>query len=254
MKRRSLTVLLCLLAIISLASVGFASWVISAGDTEEVTGNIQVETVTDKRLVISGVSLSAENFIFTGKPQTTTVTNPWLKYDNSTTEVLSSVLSFNVAFKDKTTVTNGTNATITVKWDKSTEELLLGAVEEGYILAVPTLSLTGSEGEYSVNITFQWGTKFGGTAPTGEGDAGTAGSNPFDYFNKKEVAGVSHYEKEGEEVEAGTEGAVAITWADVAAETMKDLYEYFTEAGNDESSPRTLKSFKIIIDAQPKSN
>ena len=256
MKRRSLTVLLCLLAIISLASVGFASWVISAGDTDQATGNIQVEQVSDKRLVISDVSLTAQDFILAGKPASPVAEN-WLKVSGDTTEVLTTTLSFKVAFKDGTTVVTentGKNASITVEWDLTTLELLEGAVEAGYILAVPQLNLTGSNGAYSVTITFQWGTKFGGIAPVGEG-AGTAGLNPFNFYNGKEANDAKHYvDNKGNiyDTEEAAKAAVnaepedeissytKYTWADDASTTMGALYGYFSG-----------KQYKIEISAQP---
>lgn len=40
MKRKTLTLTLSILACLALIGVGFASWIISAGKTETVTGNI----------------------------------------------------------------------------------------------------------------------------------------------------------------------------------------------------------------------
>lgn len=52
MKRKTMTMLLCLLTVLSIVGVGFASWVITAEATEIRTGNIVVDTVTDERLSI----------------------------------------------------------------------------------------------------------------------------------------------------------------------------------------------------------
>lgn len=241
MKRRSLTVLLCLLAIISLASVGFASWVISAGDEEIATGNIQVEDVSDQRLEITNVNLSNKDFVFTGKPEEPTATESWLKYSGKKTEVLSSVLTFKVAFKGSdTVVVHDTNATITVNWHEDTQKVLEDAVEAGYIKAVPTLKLVDKgNGEYSVTIEFQWGTKFGATEST-------VGQNPFDYFNGKKVNDLAGYKVGGVFQTTKPEGTdvtyTEVTWGDYASETMSALYDYFT----------TNNSYTIEIEAQPK--
>ena len=70
MKRRSLTLVLCLLATLSLASVGFAAWVISAGDIENATGQINVDTVTDNRIMISEIKLDDDSWDFEHKTWT----------------------------------------------------------------------------------------------------------------------------------------------------------------------------------------
>ena len=58
MKRRTLTIVVGLLLTLSLVGVGFASWVISAKDEETIIGNVEVQTVTDRRLDITVKSLS----------------------------------------------------------------------------------------------------------------------------------------------------------------------------------------------------
>ena len=59
MKRKTMTLVLCLLAALALVSVGFASWVISADANKTVSGNIKVDTVEDKRLS-ADVTLSVQ--------------------------------------------------------------------------------------------------------------------------------------------------------------------------------------------------
>ena len=53
MKRKTLTLVLCLLTVMSLVGVGFASWVIDADASAPVEGNIIVDTVADKRLELA---------------------------------------------------------------------------------------------------------------------------------------------------------------------------------------------------------
>ena len=44
---------LSLLSCIAVLSVGFASWIITGGDTEETTGNVSAETVENRKTTIT---------------------------------------------------------------------------------------------------------------------------------------------------------------------------------------------------------
>ena len=233
MKRRSLTVLLCLLAIISLASVGFASWVISAGDTDEATGNIQVEEVTDQRLVIGTVTKSKESFVFGQK--TTDTTNSWLNATNVAEEVLSVTLTFDVTFKDGTEVVigeSGKNATITASWDTEVTNWLTEAETKGYIEGTPKLNVTqNSDGKFEVEVTFKWGSLFGG-------------KNPFEFYNAHNVNETFNVDGNGIMV---SEGGTPITYGDHAAKYLDELFIFFAV---DKEKP-TYKQFRIVITATP---
>lgn len=188
MKRRSLTVLLCLLAIISLASVGFASWVISAGDTEVAEGSITVENVTDERLEIRNLKFDdyeydsttaatqMPKFVF-GKSKNATTYN-WLLNDKE--EKMSIKVSFNVHKKD-----GGTEVTDASKLDLS----VVFALAEGKSFAVAGdeskfyAEIVNSEPQVSYvtdhfecTIELAWGNYFDSTL-----------KNPFDYYNSKEI-------------------------------------------------------------------
>ena len=63
MKRKTLTLVLCLLTVMSLVGVGFASWVINANASEDVSGNIVVDTVSDERYNISVVNLTTGDYL-----------------------------------------------------------------------------------------------------------------------------------------------------------------------------------------------
>ena len=78
MKRKTLTMVLCLLTCLSLVGVGFASWVISSGDTEKLTGNIQVDTVTDHRFTFGEAALGEEDIIYFGMNDNTEIPGAWL--------------------------------------------------------------------------------------------------------------------------------------------------------------------------------
>ena len=227
MKRRTLTIVVGLLLCLSLIGVGFASWVISAGDTDQATGNIQVEDVTDRRLTISSVSKSASDFVF-GKG--TKGTNSWLDASAVAAEVLESTISFNLAYKDGTAIVisgTGQNVTLSVAFDDDTKTLLEGAVTAGYIKAVPTLKVNGSAGSYSVTVTFEWGALFNN-------------QNPFTWYNNNSVDGKYSYDANGFEGTEGADGVTTATYGDHAAKYIKAMFTYFSG-----------KTYKVVINAQP---
>ena len=233
MKRRSLTVLLCLLAIISLASVGFASWVISAGDTEEATGNIQVEEVTDRRLEITelkieNVAYGSENmptFIFGAEDEKSL---SWLT--NKTKEVLSLTLSFKVVYKnDKKPVTD---AVISVEFGAN-DSTVFGdwiTIENEN----PTATHKG-EGVYECELTLDWGPSWDG-------------KNPFTFYAGKDANKPAYYltkEDVPTKVETLPEGAnaneyVVVTWADDANTKLTEMYTALKTA-----------QYKVKITANP---
>lgn len=234
MKRRTLTIVVGLLLCLSLIGVGFASWVITAGDSDEVSGNIQVEDVTDKRLELSNVKIvttstteDKTSFIF-GKG--TKGTNSWLEADGIADEVLTATISFNLAYKNSTTVVHdgeGKNVELSVAFDDATKTLLEGAVTAGYITAVPTLTVTGSNGSYSVSVTFEWGELFNN-------------QNPFTWYNNNAVDGEYSYDANGFAGTKGAEGVTTATYGDHAATYINAMFGYFTG-----------KTYKVVIGAQP---
>lgn len=232
MKRRSLTVLLCLLAIISLASVGFASWVISAGDTEEATGNIQVETVSDQRLEIvvpTGQDLNIN--LLAPASESQTITNSWLKGDGGS-EKLSVVINFTIKYRDEKNKTIPT-ATVTAAWDEDTQSLLDAAVSKKYITAPTIVIANKGDGSYTATITFAWGELF---------KNGTENVNPYTYYNTGKKANVVAYyvNSEGTVVDSTVEGAIAVTWADDAVKTLTALQQQFNG-----------QKYKLVISAEP---
>ena len=61
MKRRTLTLTLCLLAFVALFSVGFAAWVVTSPINDvEPSGSITVSTVSDERVTLSAQITNAE--------------------------------------------------------------------------------------------------------------------------------------------------------------------------------------------------
>lgn len=119
MKRKTMTLVLCLLAALALVSVGFASWVISADATGDATGNITVDTVSDHRL-----SVQAEvntSFVFGKYHGETTPTHSWLSNNGDQNEVLTATI--------KVTLTKTASNTATDWYQNLTIEGLLEGVD-----------------------------------------------------------------------------------------------------------------------------
>lgn len=188
MKRRSLTVLLCLLAIISLASVGFASWVISAGDEEVATGSIVVENVTDERLEIKNLKFDSyeyktetaatdmPKFVF-GKSANKTTYN-WLLNDKE--EKLSITVTFNVHKKDgeQEEITDISKLDLSVVFEL-VEGKSFAASEDGKFYAEiikKNPEIVYKDDHFECELELGWGNYFG--------DKGT---NPFDFYNNKKL-------------------------------------------------------------------
>lgn len=249
MKRRSLTVLLCLLAIISLASVGFASWVISAGDDVEATGNIQVETVTDQRLKIEFTNNPESQSFNLLAPAAKDQTNDkaWLTAPETAGEVKEVTLSFTVKYKNQ----EGTpNANVTVAWDQLTAAKLAEAVELGYIAKVPTTEndgiviTKGDNGSYTAKIKFEWGSLFGGENPYTYYNADKKGANDKIYVGNDSETGARIVKTSAET------GLTESTWADEAMLQLRALYEFFTVTGESEGVKAPF-TYGIVITATP---
>lgn len=109
MKRKTMTMMLCLLCTLALVSVGFASWVISTSTTVQQEGNIVVETVSDKRVnvivsFLDGDENDNKNKIVFGRPAsyTNTQDTDWLVNDDlKGNNVENFTLTFKVTITDK---------------------------------------------------------------------------------------------------------------------------------------------------------
>lgn len=188
MKRKSLTLLVCLLACLALGSVGFAAWVITNDANAQDTGTIRVDVVKDARLSISAEITQGEQIIFGAKEKAPTVANNWMKYEETDdnglklNENLTSVIKIvigNFDYVDKLTITLVEDQTA----------YYAEALAKGYVAELPKIELTQAElqalvdkdaddnnkiedGELTVylDINFAWGTAFDG-------------KNPIDYYN-----------------------------------------------------------------------
>lgn len=194
MKRRSLTLVLCLLATLSLASVGFAAWVISAGDVENATGQILVENVSDERLEIRNLKFdewtynaltAAENmpkFAF-GKPDSSAPgyvapTYDWLQ--NTTVDKLTIKVTFNVYWKGSNTeITDKNEIDLSVTFATVAPNVFDagdGKVYAKIVAANPTIVYNDTEDYFECDLELQWGDYFG-----------VLGTNPFMHYNSQPI-------------------------------------------------------------------
>ena len=196
MKRKTLTLVLCLLTVMSLVGVGFASWVISANDTEKVGGNIVVDTVEDKRLVLT-VNENDQNIVFAGTPKDyVKKDSDWLILGgDSTTEGL--IVTYTCSVKYKGLDENGKaltfatttkeekkyiNVDLNCKYAEPENDALNSAKTAGCIEYKGTeitnveLSADSTTVTFNVVITYAWGSIFGNV-------------NPFTYYNNQDVEG-----------------------------------------------------------------
>lgn len=172
MKRRTLTLMICLLSVLSLVSVGFASWIITANDTQEAEGNIQIETVTDNRVFIVDI-VNPSDIVF-GAPKTPDeFANPWFTAKKMADENLSATITFDVQKKDGTSIArSNVNITASVEVKDTEGKTFEELVSAGYIEAVPTVTV--SDSAYSITISLNWGAKWGN-------------KNPYNYYNGHKV-------------------------------------------------------------------
>lgn len=199
MKRKTLTLVLCLLATFALASIGFASWIITNPDvTVEGTqvGDFTVYDAVDQSVGLTYSFdknvLDKTGFIF-GKPaDTSSVLNPWLTVSN---DMAVEDLTVNMTL----TVTNPTSLAndIKVYFYVAKESNLATAITNKYIkcengtFANKTITIGGtptevyaveitvskadvSDGSHVVTFEFAWGDAF---------KLESSNVNPYFYYN-----------------------------------------------------------------------
>ena len=212
MKRKSLTMILCLLTCLSLVGVGFAAWVISSGDTETVTGNITVDTVSDRRFNIADVN-DPENVYYgltqdTAKIAAYKIDKPWLN-NNTADSKENLVITFDVVISCNSPLVSEENPANTGEalWQEHSDISINFAIAEGQTawdaalagkaIAEPKVEKTFKSADsssitYTVTLTFYWGEAFdpsrNTTAGTGDTDS-TNNLNPYLFYNEKTSEG-----------------------------------------------------------------
>ena len=213
MKRKSLTMILCLLTCLSLVGVGFAAWVISSGDSEFVSGNITVDTVTDRRFNIADVA-DPDNVYYgltqdTAKIAEYNISNPWL-VNNTSGSKENLVISFDVVISSNSELVSEVDPANTGEalWEEHSDISINFAIAAGQdawdaalagkAIAEPKVEKTVKSADsssitYTVTLTFYWGEAFdpsrNTTAGTGDADS-TNNLNPYLFYNEKTSGGV----------------------------------------------------------------
>ena len=163
----------------SLVSVGFASWVISQGDSRDVEGQIIVDTVDDQRhlITVNTVDIPAIKFV----SNSTSTESKWLTSDRSdanlTASISITVTNLDSNSKISATLVSGTGTGSSFVADTAGNGYL-GAYADGYVGQLPTPSLgTGAANasestswDVTISLTFTWGSYFNS-------------QNPFDFYN-----------------------------------------------------------------------
>ncbi len=227
MKRKTLTMILCLLTVLSVVGVGFASWIITDGDEAVESGNIIVDTVSDQRLVLTVTPPIEMDINFTG-PKTPDNNGKWLKSNNpSVTENLEVTFLCRVTKKDNSAFTAVSDIVLDLDFVEpaltqgdSANDTAYGAAKKANCFALATETIEGKtkkadglyysdltleEGSeedgyksitFAVTVKYVWGSIFGN-------------ENPFDYYNDGKSAG----QKCGQTVDGDAEA----TWGDHAS-------------------------------------
>lgn len=184
MKRKTLSIMLCILTCLALIGVGFAAWIITKPDQGEATGNVQAYGVTDERYELTVTTTGAQNIIFgtdsTGLADDATI---WLKSDGIDNQSLEAVFEFTI--KKGGTLTNDvlSNIEIEIKVDDNHKEAYDAAILNEALIKelthkVEKVEGDNSDGKYKVTITTGWGTAF-------KAEGSEEAVNPYVYYNNQ---------------------------------------------------------------------
>ena len=176
MKRKSLTMILCLLTCLSLVGVGFAAWVITAPAEATATGNIEVDTVTDSRLVVEATLANSEKGSIVFAPVANT-TDGWLEVAaDSKSENL--IVTYNCKVTKKSgTFTNENDISVSALLTEPSEsnsnyknakdaKCFTLANENGYKISSLTINEGKSVISFTISVEYKWGEIFGEVNPT----------------------------------------------------------------------------------------
>lgn len=178
MKRKTLTMILCLLTVLSVVGVGFASWVINAGDEVSSTGNIQVDVVDDYRFTFGSTQELAE--IHFGMDDSETISKAWLTNNQKNKENLSA--TFDITLTSASPLSDGLEATWNDAVEVTASYALAAVADDGNsadgvaaynaavtakAIIVPETDLTvtfknanATTATYTVTVEFAWGEAF----------------------------------------------------------------------------------------------
>lgn len=147
---------------IALISTGFAAWVMSQEKKQSTSGNVTVGAVTEGNIEVTLDELTVKDFKFEPKESDTTgrVRNDGTNFESLTVTVTGTIK--NTQFLKEATI------------KMNVKDAVTQAETAGYIIlpecakneVVLTLTDSGTnEKKFSYEITFKWGSKFGGENP-----------------------------------------------------------------------------------------
>lgn len=181
MKGKYFVLLSSILASTTLASIGFATWIIAVDSTQSVDGNkIYVDDISDKRIGIEYEWEKGDGSVIFGFKTDASISSPWLTNSNSITqEKLSNTLNITIENADSLREGNALDIEFTVNdnsdggWAKAVAANYV--VAPSFPISVDKSAITSSSGTYALTFDFAWGSAFDS-------------KNPYSYFNSKEYS------------------------------------------------------------------
>lgn len=147
---------------ITLISTGFAAWVMSQEKKQSTSGNVTVGAVTEGNIGVILDPLTVKDFKFEPKESDTTgrVRNDGTNFESLTVTVTGTIK--NTQFLKEATIKM--NVKDAVKQAETAGYIILPECANSEVVLTLTESGT-NEKKFSYNITFKWGSKFGGENP-----------------------------------------------------------------------------------------
>lgn len=147
---------------IALISTGFAAWVMSQEKKQSTSGNVTVGAVTEGNIEVILDPLTVKDFKFEPKESDTTgrVRNDETNFESLTVTVTGTIK--NTQFLKEATIKM--NVKDAVKQAETAGYIILPECANSEVVLTLTESGT-NEKKFSYDITFKWGSKFGGENP-----------------------------------------------------------------------------------------
>lgn len=147
---------------IALISTGFAAWVMSQEKKQSTSGNVSVGAVTEGNIEVILDELTVKDFKFEPKEGDNTgrVRSDGTNFESLTVTVTGTIK--NTQFLKEATIKM--NVKDAVKQAETAGYIILPECANSEVVLTLTESGT-NEKKFSYNITFKWGSKFGGENP-----------------------------------------------------------------------------------------
>ena len=223
MKKKSLAALLSGFLTVCLTGVGFASWIIVQGDTETVSGQVNVEDIHGESIELACAWAGEKDTLSFGKNNPTTApTYGWLQNNDGEGETLT--LELNVTVTNPQLVSKKNGVTFSIAPNAEGKTNYEAAISAGYITAVTAVEKEGSTSykkfatetdtaTFTIVVSAKWGSYFGS-------------KNPFEYYNTY-ASSASLRASTTEEQGLGkidADGNGTITYAEDANYSLGQLY------------------------------